>query len=167
MEREKLDISTELKGSVEDVIYKNAENGYIILNLSCDEGLVTVVGTLGDISEGERLELKGGWITSPKYGRQFKAAICERGMPQTEAEIAAYLGSGIIKGLGPAIAKRIVKKFGTEALDILDNDYMRLTAVKGITTDKALYMANEYKKIGNIDKAVNPAAFFLTKSAPF
>lgn len=154
MEREKLDISAELKGSVEDVIYKNAENGYIILNLSCDEGLVTVVGTLGDISEGERLELKGGWITSPKYGRQFKAAICERGMPQTEAEITAYLGSGIIKGLGPAIAKRIVKEFGTETLDILDNDYMRLTAVKGITTDKALYMANEYKKITGVNEVI-------------
>ncbi len=154
MEYEKIDISTELSGSVEDVIYKNAENGYVVLNLSCEDGLIPVVGNLGDISEGERLNLKGGWITSPKYGRQFKAAVCERSRPETEAEISAYLGSGIIKGLGPAIAKRIVKEFGTETLDIIDNDYMRLTSVKGISSDKALYIANEYRKITGVNEVI-------------
>ena len=128
-----------LQGVVEEVIYKNPDNGYIVIALDVDGAPETAVGTLGDIVEGETIKLRGNYIASAKYGRQFKAAICERGLPQTEAEITAYLGSGIIKGLGPAIAKRIVKEFGTEALDILDNDYMRLTAVKGITTDKALY----------------------------
>ncbi len=149
-----MDISVELSGSVESIIYKNAESGYIVLNLDCEEGLVPVVGTLGDISEGERLELKGGWIVSPKYGRQFKAVICERSRPQTEEEIAAYLGSGIIKGVGPSIARRIVAAFGTEALDILDNDCMQLTAIKGISADKALYIANEYKKITGVNEVI-------------
>ena len=93
MDNQKVDISVELSGSVEDVIYKNADNGYTVINLGCDDGLIPVVGTLGDVNEGERLNLRGGWITSQKYGRQFKAAMCERSMPQTETEIAAYLGS--------------------------------------------------------------------------
>lgn len=154
MDNQKVDISVELSGSVEDVIYKNADNGYTVINLGCDEGLIAVVGNLGDVNEGERLSLRGGWITSPKYGRQFKAAMCERSMPETESEIAAYLGSGVIKGLGPAIAKKIVKQFGTEALDIIDNDCMQLTVIKGITSDKALYISNEYHKITGVNEVI-------------
>lgn len=154
MDNQKVDISVELSGSVEDVIYKNAENGYTVINLGCDEGLIAVVGNLGDVNEGERLSLRGGWITSPKYGRQFKAAMCERSMPETESEISAYLGSGVIKGLGPAIAKKIVKQFGTEALDIIDNDCMQLTVIKGITSDKALYISNEYHKITGVNEVI-------------
>lgn len=154
MDNQKVDISVELSGSVEDVIYKNADNGYTVINLGCDEGLIAVVGNLGDVNEGERLSLRGGWITSPKYGRQFKAAMCERSMPETESEISAYLGSGIIKGLGPAIAKKIVKQFGTEALDIIDNDCMQLTVIKGITSDKALYISNEYHKITGVNEVI-------------
>ena len=154
MDNQKVDISVELSGSVEDVIYKNAENGYTVINLGCDEGLIPVVGNLGDVNEGERLSLRGGWITSPKYGRQFKAAMCERSMPETESEISAYLGSGVIKGLGPAIAKKIVKQFGTEALDIIDNDCMQLTVIKGITSDKALYISNEYHKITGVNEVI-------------
>lgn len=154
MDNQKVDISVELSGSVEDVIYKNADNGYTVINLGCDEGLIAVVGNLGDVNEGERLSLRGGWITSPKYGRQFKAAMCERSMPETESEISAYLGSGVIKGLGPAIAKKIVKRFGTEALDIIDNDCMQLTVIKGITSDKALYISNEYHKITGVNEVI-------------
>lgn len=154
MDNQKVDISVELSGSVEDVIYKNADNGYTVINLGCDEGLIAVVGNLGDVNEGERLSLRGGWITSPKYGRQFKAAMCERSMPETESEISAYLGSGVIKGLGPAIAKKIVKQFGTEALDIIDNDCMQLTVIKGITSDMALYISNEYHKITGVNEVI-------------
>ena len=154
MDNRKADISVELCGSVEDVIYKNAENGYTVLNLGCEEGLIPVVGNLGDVNEGERLNLRGGWITSTKYGRQFKAVLCERSLPQTEEEIAAYLGSGVIKGLGPAIAKRIVKAFGTESLDIIDNDCMQLTAIKGISSDKALYISEEYHKITGVNEVI-------------
>ena len=154
MDNQKVDISVELSGSVEDVIYKNADNGYTVINLGCNEGLIAVVGNLGDVNEGERLSLRGGWITSPKYGRQFKAAMCERSMPETESEISAYLGSGVIKGLGPAIAKKIVKQFGTEALDIIDNDCMQLTVIKGITSDKALYISNEYHKITGVNEVI-------------
>ena len=154
MDNQKVDISVELSGSVEDVIYKNADNGYTVINLGCDEGLIAVVGNLGDVNEGERLSLRGRWITSPKYGRQFKAAMCERSMPETESEISAYLGSGVIKGLGPAIAKKIVKQFGTEALDIIDNDCMQLTVIKGITSDKALYISNEYHKITGVNEVI-------------
>ncbi|EDS01351.1 helicase, RecD/TraA family [[Eubacterium] siraeum DSM 15702] len=154
LDNQKVDISVELSGSVEDVIYKNADNGYTVINLGCDEGLIAVVGNLGDVNEGERLSLRGVWITSPKYGRQFKAAMCERSMPETESEISAYLGSGVIKGLGPAIAKKIVKQFGTEALDIIDNDCMQLTVIKGITSDKALYISNEYHKITGVNEVI-------------
>ena len=155
MEDKKQDISSELCGSVEEVIYKNSQNGYIVLIInSKEEGLVSVTGNLGDIAQGETLVLRGGWVLNPRYGRQFSAVVCERSKPTTPEQIRAYLGSGIIKGLGPALSKRIVDIFGDEAIDIIDNDHMRLTEVKGINAEKAIYIAEEYHKITGINEVI-------------
>ena len=83
LDNQKVDISVELSGSVEDVIYKNADNGYTVINLGCDEGLIAVVGNLGDVNEGERLSLRGGWITRlrcykrawPRHSKENSKAI--------------------------------------------------------------------------------------------
>lgn len=141
---------TVLRGTVEEVIYKNPENGYIVLTLDCDNTPETVVGNLGDIVEGESLILNGNYIASAKYGRQFKAITCERALPTTAAEIRKYLGSGIIKGLGPAMAKKIVTAFGEDSLEIIKDDPKRLCDLNGITIDKALYIGNEFKKLCGI-----------------
>ena len=141
-------------GTAEEIIYKNPENGYIVLTLNCDNSPETVVGTLGDIVEGESLKLRGSYISNAKYGRQFKAVTCERTLPTTAEEIRRYLGSGIIKGVGPAMAKKIVAAYGTEALDVIENDPKRLAELNGITVDKALYIGHEFRKLNGIKSVI-------------
>lgn len=143
-----------LKGFVEEVVYKNSDTGYIVFVLNCDGQPVDVVGELGDISEGERLELYGDYVNNPKYGRQFKAVSCTRTPPTTPDEIRKYLGSGIIKGLGPALAKKIVQQFGEEALDVIENDPLRLAELKGVTGDKALFISGEYRKLSGVKNVI-------------
>lgn len=139
-----------LQGVVEEVIYKNPDNGYIVIALDVNGAPETAVGTLGDIVEGESIKLRGNYIASAKYGRQFKAETCERTLPTTANEIRRYLGSGIIKGMGPAMAKKIVAVFGTESLEIIESDPMRLVEVNGISQDKALYISHEFRKLNGI-----------------
>lgn len=107
----------------------------------------TVVGTLGDIVEGESLRLHGTYVSNAKYGRQFKAVTCERTLPTTPSEIRKYLGSGIIKGMGPALAKKIVDNFGEQSLQIIESDPMRLSELNGVTPDKALYISSEFRRL--------------------
>ncbi len=134
-------------GTAEEIIYKNSENGYIVITLDCEGSPLTAVGNLGDIVEGESLKLTGSYVSNAKYGRQFKAVACERTLPTTAEEIRRYLGSGIIKGVGPAMAKKIVDAYGTESLEIIENDPIRLGELNGITADKALYIGNEFKRL--------------------
>ena len=144
----------ELQGVVEDIIHKNPNNGYIVLTLDVNGAPEVVVGVLGDIVEGESIKLRGSYVVNAKYGRQFKAVSCERTLPTTAPEIRRYLGSGIIKGLGPAMAKKIVAVFGAESLDVIENDHERLTQVSGITMDKALYIYHEFRKLNGIKSVI-------------
>lgn len=139
-----------ITGTAEEIVYKNPDNGYIVITMDIDGAPETVVGTLGDIVEGESLILRGNYIASAKYGRQFKAVTCERKLPTTAEEIRRYLGSGIIKGIGPAMAKKIVHAFGEESLDIIENDPKRLSTLNGISVDKALYIGTEFRKLCGI-----------------
>lgn len=143
-----------LQGVVEDVIHKNIENGYIVITLDADGSLETAVGTLGDIVEGETIKLRGNYVSNAKYGRQFKAVSCERTLPTTIAEIRRYLGSGVIKGVGPALAKKIVASFGEESLSVIENDPKRLSELNGITYDKALYISHEFRKLCGIKSII-------------
>jgi exodeoxyribonuclease V alpha subunit len=145
-----------LTGTVDGVIYKNPSNGYIVLELDCDEhGLVPVVGNLGDIADGEKLSLTGSYIESPKYGKQFKAQTCERMPPVTKSEIRRYLGSGIIRGVGPSMAKKITDKFGEESLDVIQNHPYKLVEITGINADKASYIATEYARICSVKTIIS------------
>ena len=143
-----------LSGTVEGVIFSNEENGYTVADLDCGGELVTVVGVLGDVREGENLTLLGEYINSPKYGRQFKAEVCERALPNTESAVRKFLGSGVIMGVGPAMAKRIVTAFGSSALEIIENDPAQLSSIKGITTESALKIGEEFRRIAGLRKAV-------------
>ena len=139
-----------ITGTAEEIIYKNPSNGYIVLTMDIDGAPETIVGNLGDIAEGEALILRGNYISNAKYGRQFKADTCERKLPTTPDEIRRYLGSGIIKGVGPAMAKKIVQAFGADALDVIDREPQRLSSVNGITADKALFIGSEFRKLNGI-----------------
>jgi exodeoxyribonuclease V alpha subunit len=145
-----------LTGTVDGVIYKNPSNGYIVLELDCDEhGLVPVVGNLGDIADGEKLSLTGGYIESPKYGKQFKAQTCERMPPVSKDEIRRWLGSGIIRGIGPAMAKKITDKFGEESLETIENHPYKLAEITGINAEKASYIATEYARICSVKSIIS------------
>ena len=131
-----------LSGSLERITYYNPENGYTVLRLRPDrargipglsrDGLATVVGNLPELSPGEHLSLKGRWSNHPKHGQQFNAEICEQTLPATVAGIRRYLGSGLIKGIGPRLAERIVAHFGSETLEVIETHPERLREVPDI-----------------------------------
>jgi exodeoxyribonuclease V alpha subunit len=128
-----------LQGSVERITYYNEENGYSVIRLNAEGhlDLVTVVGHLPEVQPGESLRLEGRWTAHPKYGRQFEAEWCEQVLPATVEGIKAYLGSGMIKGVGPVTAKRIVQRFGADTLHVLDEEPNRLQEALGVGPRRA------------------------------
>ncbi|MDR1754411.1 MAG: ATP-dependent RecD-like DNA helicase [Eubacterium sp.] len=149
-----------LKGVVESVIYKNTQTGYVVFDAASNGELVPVMGVLGDIAVGEKLSLIGSFIETPKYGRQFKAEACERMQPDTPDEIRRYLASGIIKGLGPALAKKLTEKFGAETLEIIENQPERLIEIKGVTPERAEYISYEYKRICSVKSIIDFLGYY-------
>ncbi|MDZ7699879.1 MAG: ATP-dependent RecD-like DNA helicase [Deltaproteobacteria bacterium] len=124
----------EIKGQIERITYTNSENGFTIARLRVPgtPELVTAVGNVVALSPGEVVSLEGEWTRHPKYGEQFKITHCRTEVPASVYGIEKYLGSGLIKGIGPKMAKRIVKRFGTETLDIIETDIHRLKTIPGI-----------------------------------
>lgn len=135
-----------LCGMAENIVFRKAETGFTVLDLSTPDGeLVTVVGILPEISPGEELSLLGKWGNHASFGRQFKAELCERNMPTTVAQILKYLSSGTIKGIGPATAVKIVEKFDEDTFDVLENHPEKLATIKGISRRKADKMSEDFK----------------------
>jgi len=139
-----------LEGTVESVLYRNENNGYTVLDLDAGGDLITAVGELGDVESGEMLVLEGNYVTHPKFGTQFKAEYCERKLPNTSINICKYLSSGAIKGIGPALAKKIVDVFGSQTLEIMEKEPQRLLEIKGISPKKCDSIAQEVQKIFNL-----------------
>lgn len=123
-----------LRGVVERITYQNPENGYTVLKCAVKNynDLVTVIGNLLDVNVGSVLLIDGNWKVDSKYGRQFVAESWEETLPATVFGIEKYLGSGLIKGVGPKFAKRIVGFFGTDTMDVIECDISRLKEVEGI-----------------------------------
>jgi len=157
-----------LSGAVERITYYNPENGYSVLRLRPDtqlgqrltnksslnsEGLATVVGNLPELSPGEHLRLQGQWDNHPRHGLQFKAEVCEQTLPATIAGIQGYLGSGMIKGIGPRFAERIVSRFKEETFNVIETTPERLLEVPGIgeeRTKKIIAAWDEQKQVKEI-----------------
>lgn len=142
--------SINIEGIVDSVLFTNPNNGYVVLELDAGDKFVTVVGLLGNIEVGEELSLSGHYTMHPRFGSQFCADICTRKLPETSAAILKYLSSGVIKGIGTTLAKRIVDEFGDKALDIIENEPEKLVNVKGFTPKKAEEVAIEFKRIYGI-----------------
>jgi len=123
-----------LEGTVERITYFNPENGYSVVRLkpARSADLVTLVGNLPELTPGEHVRLQGQWTAHADYGRQFKAEKCEQTLPATVEGIRRYLGSGLIKGVGPKTADRIVQTFGAETLNVIDLQPDRLREVPDI-----------------------------------
>lgn len=148
-------MSEHLRCVVERITYQNQENGYTVLKTAVKgySDLVAVVGTMPDTHVGSVLSLEGFWKMDPKYGRQFNVVKFEETLPATVYGIEKYLGSGLVKGVGPGFAKRIVKKFGKDTLDILDEEPDRLLEVEGIgktRVDRIKKSWEEQKEVKNI-----------------
>ncbi len=143
-----------LKGTVERITYYNEENGYTVLRLRPEQlrlggprdGLVTVVGALPEIQPGESVEFQGEWVTDARYGRQFRAESVKQTMPATVEGMRRYLGSGLIKGIGPRTAEKIVAHFGLETLDVLDRTPERLREVPDVGPKRMRMIARAWQE---------------------
>lgn len=132
-----------LKGYVDHIIYQNSDNGYAVFELSVDDGELICVGNLKDIEQGLSLSLQGEYVEHAMYGRQFKVASYEVITPDDAQAIERYLGSGAIKGVGPALAKRIVNNFGDDTFRIIEEEPERLVEIKGISERIARQIAEQ------------------------
>jgi exodeoxyribonuclease V alpha subunit len=144
-----------LTGSVERITFYNPENGYTVLRLRPErgklpgmdrDGLVTITGNLPELAPGENLKLSGKWVNHPKHGFQFQSEVCEQVMPATLAGIRRYLGSGLIKGIGPRLAERILAQFGLETLEIIENAPERLSEVPDIGPKRSRMIAAAWQE---------------------
>lgn len=144
-----------ITGFVEHIIYRNEENGYTVLNLaSNEEDEVTCVGVFQMISEGESLELTGEYTVHPSYGPQFKVQQYSIKAPEDIASIERYLGSGAIKGVGAALAARIVRKFKEDTFRIIEEEPERLAEIKGISERKAQEIAQQTEEKRELRQAM-------------
>ena len=144
-----------LEGTVEDVIFHNDDNGYAVFDFKSDDGdEVICVGTVPQIRRGDMLKLTGGMVIHPTYGLQFKVEFYERVVPTTAVAIEKYLSSGIVKGIGPKTAKKIVDKFGAATFYVIEEKFDRLVEIKGITYDKALAVHNSFCSQRDIRKVM-------------
>ena len=146
-----------ITGYVDHIIYRNTENGYTVLVLVCDEEELTCVGVFSDIVEGENIEASGEYTEHPTYGRQFKVSAFEEKAPEDEVAIERYLGSGAIKGIGIALAARIVRRFKKDTFRIIEEEPERLAEIKGISERKAMEIAEQV----NAKKDLRQAMIFL------
>lgn len=146
-----------INGYVDHIIYRNADNGYTVLVMICDEEEVTCVGTFSDIAEGENIEAHGSYTDHPTYGRQFAVKSFEEKAPKDEMAIERYLGSGAIKGVGIALAARIVRRFKSDTFRIIEEEPERLAEVKGISECKAMEIADQV----NAKRDLRQAMIFL------
>ncbi|MGK0186370.1 MAG: exodeoxyribonuclease V alpha subunit [Verrucomicrobiales bacterium] len=148
-----------LKGTVERVTFHDEESGYAVLKVSAGKRMepLTVTGRVASVQPGEGIEAQGEWVNNAQYGRQFKASSIHTIEPDSVVGIERYLGSGLIDGIGPAYAKRLVKKFGKEVFDIIDHASARLEEVDGIGTKRR----KEIKAAWENQKRVREIMVFL------
>ncbi len=148
-----------LKGFVEHIIFKNAENGYGVIHLKVGELAVTCTGIFTSLDEGESIEAEGAYVDHAVYGKQFKVERYEVIAPEDRVAVERYLGSGAIKGVGAALAARIVRHFGDDTFRIIEEEPHRLAEVKGISERKAREIAEQVEE----KKDARDAMLFLQK----
>ena len=138
-----------VEGSVDAVIFQNEENGYTVLLLRVDgeDEPITVVGCIPCAAAGEGMTVTGVWVNHPVHGPQLSAESVERRLPQEEEDIVSYLSSGILKGVGPATAQRLVERFGADTLRVLEEEPERLKTIKGITAKKAMELSEAFRAL--------------------
>lgn len=153
-ESESEKVMEKLAGYVEHIIYRNTDNGYTVLNLVSGETEITCVGIFSTIAEGENIEATGDYTDHPTYGTQFKVVSFEEKAPEDQEAIERYLGSGAIKGIGLAMAARIVRRFKEDTFRIIEEEPERLVEVKGISERKAMEIASQVNEKRDLRQAM-------------
>lgn len=144
-----------VEGTVQNLIFQNEENGYTVLSLVTELGEeVTIVGCIPCVAPGEAMTVTGVWVNHPSYGPQLTAELVERRMPEHEDEIVSYLASGIIKGVGPATAARLVEKFGRDTLGVIEDQPERMSTIKGITAKKAMEISGAFRELTGLRRVM-------------
>ena len=141
-------------GYVEHIVYRNADNGYTVLNLVSGEEEITCVGIFSAIAEGENIEAQGEYTDHPTYGKQFKVESFEEKAPEDQEAVERYLGSGAIKGIGLAMAARIVRRFKEDTFRIIEEEPERLAEIKGISERKAMEIASQVNEKRDLRQAM-------------
>ena len=154
-----------LKGTVENVLFYNEANGYVVVELETEDALVTVVGELGQLEAGEELELTGCFTAHPRFGQQFRADSCVRTLPSTSVNIERYLASGIIRGIGKALSKRIVDEFGEFTLQVIEHSPEKLLRIKGISPQKCEEIAAAAQEIFGLRSLMGKLQAYSVSSA--
>lgn len=143
-----------INGYVEHIIFQNSENGYTVMNLVTGEGEVTCVGMCRGLTQGENIAARGDYMEHPVYGKQFKLSDFRVVAPEDSLGMERYLASGAVKGVGAALAARIVKKFGDDTFRIIEEEPERLTEVKGISQRKAQEIAIQMEEKKDLREAL-------------
>lgn len=135
-----------LNGIVESIVFKSSDTGYTVIKFRENNIVHTAVGVLPHVKEGQNLKIIGSWVNHSQFGKQFKVEECEEILPTSKDGIEKYLSSGIIQGIGPVTAKKIVNKFGEDTLNILDNNIERLKEIEGIGKKKLETIIESYRE---------------------
>lgn len=141
-------------GEVESVIFQNTENGYAVFSLETEDDEVTCVGTVPQLHQGETLEIHGTWTIHPLYGKQIQVQYFEKSMPTTISGIEKYLSSGLIKGIGPKTAKKIVEEFGEASFYVIEEKPEELAKIRGLTYEKAQRISDVFREQHELRKAM-------------
>lgn len=145
----------ELEGQVIDIIYQNEVNSYTIAVFDTEDDEITIVGYLPFVNPGDTLKVSGRFVNHQEYGEQFKVENFEKTEPKTKEALEIYLASGSIKGIGPATAKKIIKEFGEDTINILKTNPAALSIISGITFEKAIQMGESFNENWDLWKLVS------------
>ena len=146
-----------LKGTIEKIVFRNEENGYVVAKISSnshEDNLLTIVGNMASVNVGENYELKGEWINNQKYGWQFSFKDYVLILPTSLLGLKRYLSSGLIKGVGPATAERIVNHFGNRTLEVLEGNLQRLTEIEGIAEKRIKVIKKSWEEQKEIKRVM-------------
>ena len=137
----------QLSGTVEEVVFANPDTGFAVVDLDAEGTLISAVGEMPGISQGEEVTLRGRFTQHPVYGEQFKVELCTRTLPSTSKAIEKYLAGGVIKGIGPKLARQLVEHFGDDTLLVMDQQPQRLLEIKGISQQKLDGFLEQFRQV--------------------
>ena len=177
----------QIEGVVERITFRSKDSGYTVIRVLLNKNSIVAAGIMPFLQEGDSVVLHGFYTMHPSYGKEFSCSSVEVALPKTQAQILKFLSSGAIRGIGPVTAEKIVTKFKEETFDIIENQPMALTSIKGISAEKAYSISDEYKKqfgirdimltlsafnisaieASNVFKTLGPSAVEMIKSNPY